>query len=300
MNIFLLVLVCASVFFVTGKVLASTGLTIQPTKVSHTLKPGESVTGVIHLTSASDGDPVQVEASVEDFIPVAGAESIQFVGRAPGVTTVRDWIDLGGRQIFNLKQGEKVVIPYAITAPWNAEPGSHLGVAFFKATRPSSVGGTGLSIGARIGMLILITVPGSHLQKGRILDFTGPGFIQRPPASFKIKFENTGTVHFEPKGTMTITNMFGQGVAEVPIEGQIVLPTGIKDIGVSWEVKGWLLGKYSAAAALFDGEGTMMTTSTVSFWVIPVWYILGALVSVIILFFILRWLRRRVRITIVG
>mgnify|MGYP001566091903 CR=1 FL=1 len=279
---------------------AGTGLTIQPVKVSNTLKPGETVSGNIRLSSASDGDAIQVEASVEDFIPVAGAESIQFVGRAPGVTTVRDWITLGGDEVFKLKEGEAVNIPYTITAPWDAEPGSHFGVAFFKATRPAINGQQQLSIGTRIGMLILITVPGSHLQKGKILDFTGPSFIQKTPADFKIKFENLGTVHFEPKGTLAISNMFGSVVAKVPIEGQTVLPTGIKDISVSWRAEGWLLGKYNAVATLYDGEGTAMTTSSASFWVIPIWYILGALVSLIILFLIFRWVRRRVRISIVS
>lgn len=277
---------------------AATGLTIQPVKVSQTLQPGESVSGVIHLTSASDGEPINVEASVEDFIPVAGAESIQFVGRAQGVTTVRDWIDLGGKRVFDLKQGESVDIPYTITAPWSAEPGSHFGVAFFKATRPST-GAETLSIGTRIGMLILVTVPGSHLQKGKILDFSGPKFLQTLPASFAIKFENTGTVHFEPKGTLTISNMFGQVVARVPIQGQTVLPTGIKNINVNWEQDGWFLGRYSANATLYDGEGTAMTTDSLSFWVVPVWYVLGFVLAVVILFLILRWFKRRVRISIV-
>lgn len=278
--------------------LAATGLTIQPTKVSHTLEPGERLSGNIRLSSASDGEAIQVEASVEDFIPVAGSESIQFVGRAPGVTTVRDWITLGGDKTFKLKQGEAVNIPYTITAPLDAEPGSHFGVAFFKATRPSTSVET-LSIGARIGMLILITVPGSHLQKGKILDFTGPGFIQGAPADFKIKFENTGTVHFEPKGTLFLSNLFGRLVAKVPIEGQTVLPTGIKDINTSWRAEGWLLGKYTAVATLFDGEGTAMTTDSVSFWVIPVWYILGFFVALAIVFFLLRFIKRRVRISLV-
>lgn len=286
--------------FTNSRADAATGLTIQPVKVSHTLKPGESVSGTIRLTSASDGDAIKVEASVEDFIPVAGAESIQFVGRAPGVTTVRDWITLDTNQFFNLKQGEGVIVPYAVQAPLNAEPGSHFGVAFFKATRPAVNGQQQLSIGTRIGMLILVTVPGNHLQKGKILDFSGPGFIQRPPASFKIKFENTGTVHFEPKGTLVVSNMFGRVISKVPIEGQVVLPTGIKDVNVSWNPEAWwLLGRYTAAATLYDGEGTVMTTSSITFWIIPVWYILGFIVSVLALFFILRWIRRRVRISIV-
>lgn len=277
---------------------AATGLTIQPVKVSHTIQPGQSVSGVIRLTSASDGDPIQIESSVEDFIPIAGAEGIQFVGRAPGVTTVRDWISLGSERIFQLKQGDQIQIPYTITAPQNAEPGSHFGVAFFKATRPAQDGVEQLSIGTRIGMLILVTVPGNHLQKGKILNFSGPGFVQRPPVDFALKFENTGTVHFEPKGTLMLRNMFGHDVGQVPIEGQVVLPTGVRDINVRWNVKGWLLGYYNATATVFDGDGEALTTNTIGFWVVPVWYILGFILAVLIVFLVLRWFKRRVKISV--
>lgn len=293
-----IILILASSLFSPVNVAAATGLTIRPVKVSHTLQPGQSVSGVIRVTSASDGEPINVEASVEDFIPVAGAESIQFVGRAQGLTTVRDWINLGGQTVFELKQSESVDIPYTITAPGDAEPGSHFGVAFFKATRPST-GNETLSIGARIGMLILVTVPGNHLQKGQILDFSGPKFIQTLPAGFAIKFENTGTVHFEPKGTMTISNMFGRAVARIPIQGQTVLPTGVKNINVNWEQNGWFLGRYTASATLYDGEGIAMSTDSLSFWIVPVWYLLGFALAVVVLFFIIRWLKRRVRISIV-
>lgn len=278
--------------------LAATGLTIQPVKVSHTLLPGQSVSGVIRLSSASDGSPIQIEATVEDFIPIAGADGIQFVGRAPGLTTVRDWISLGSDKTFTLRQGEQTQIPYTITAPANAEPGSHFGVAFFKATRPALESVEQLSIGTRIGMLILVTVPGNHLQKGKILDFSGPSFVQRPPVDFSMKFENTGTVHFEPKGTLMLRNMFGQDVGQVPIEGQVVLPTGVRNINVSWNVKGWLLGRYLATATVFDGEGEALTTNTLSFWVVPVWYVLSFVVAVLIVFFILRWFKHRVKISV--
>ena len=51
---------------------ANTGLTIQPVKASHTINPGETVSGVISLTNASEDD-ARIEVTVEDFIPAAGA-----------------------------------------------------------------------------------------------------------------------------------------------------------------------------------------------------------------------------------
>ena len=83
-----------------------------------------------------------------------------------------------------------------------------------------------LKISTRVGMLIFVTVPGSNLQKGKILNFTGPKFVQKGPVDFKIKFENTGTVHFEPKGIITLANMLGKKLARFPFPAKSSSPGG--------------------------------------------------------------------------
>lgn len=280
----------ASLFLSGSLAQAATGLSIQPVKVNETMLAGKVITGSILLTNVSDDD-VDVQVSMQDFIPVAGAESIQFVGRAPGVTTVKDWIKIGDKDSFVFKKGESRSIPYTITAPADAEPGGHFGVVFFKATRPGPT--DQLKVGTQVGMLVLVTIPGNHLEKGNILDFTTKEFIQNGPVFFSLKFENTGTVHFEPKGHITVTSMFGEKVAEVPIGGQVILPTSIKTLHAVWEVAGVLLGRYNAVATIFDGEGNELTSQSASFWVFPVWYILGFLSTLVLAFFVIRFIRRR-------
>jgi len=275
---------------------ANTGLTIQPIKASHTIEPGKSVESSILLTNASDED-INVDVKVEDFIPLAGADSIQFVSRAPGVTTVRDWVAVQGGSSFVFKKGETRRIPYTITAPADAEPGSHFGVAFFKATRLDDAGAQ-LKVGTQVGMLIFVTVPGDFRQEGRILDFTAPGFVQTGPVGFSMSFENTGTVHFEPKGKITIRNMFGNEVGVVPIEGNVVLPTGKRELKFQWDTSGILLGAYTADASVLDGEGNELTSDSVTFYAFPVWYSLGFIVSVLVLFWLFLFIKRRVRVSI--
>jgi hypothetical protein len=274
----------------------ATGLSIQPVKISQTLKPGQEVSGKILLSNASDED-VNVDVKVEDFIPTAGAESLQFVGRAPGVTSVRDWVTLEGGSTFLFKKGESREIGYTIKAPLDAEPGGHFGVAFFKATKASEANAE-LKVGTQVGMLMLVSIPGNHLQKGNILEFTAPKFLQVGPVPFTIKFENTGTVHFEPKGTIKITNMLGKEVGSVPIEGQVVLPTGVKNLNLQWNTKGFLLGRYTATANIFDGEGNELSGGTISFWAVPIWYVIGFIVCFVVLFFIIKFLKSRVSISI--
>lgn len=275
---------------------ASTGLSIQPVKIDQTINPGDTLDGTILLSNASDG-PVDVDVTLQDFVPTAGSDSIQFIGRTEGVTSVIDWIQVGGKPEFSLKVGESVNVPYTITAPANAEPGSHLGVILFKAT-PSG-GQTGsIKVGTQVGTLVLIAIPGNHLEKGNILDFTAPMFMQSGPVPFDIKFQNTGTVHFEPKGSIVITNMLGQKAGEVPITGQVVLPTSIKDLSFMWQTNGFQIGQYKAAATVVDGDGNVLTTQTVSFWILPVWYIVGFLIILLVIYFIIRYIRKHVRISV--
>lgn len=275
---------------------AATGLTIQPVKVSQTINKGQEVRGTILLKNASEEDVV-VETNIEDFVPTAGEESISFVGRAPGVTTVRDWITILGPKSFEFKKGEQREIEYVIKAPEDAEPGSHFGVLFFKAIKLSEVTSQ-IKVGTQVGVLVFVTIPGNYLQRGEIQNFSAPQFVQGGPVNFTMKFENTGTVHFEPKGTIKITNMFGKEVGSVPIEGQVVLPTGAKNLSFAWIVKGLLLGKYKATAEVVDGQGRQLTSQTVSFYAVPVWYALSFIGAFLLIFLVLKFIKKRIKFSV--
>jgi hypothetical protein len=293
------ILVLLAVLFTanTHSTKAATGLTIQPIKISQTMKPGDSISGKIMLTNASEDD-VFVDLAIQDFIPTAGAETFQFVGRAPGVSTVRDWITFDGiKDHFTFKKGEAREVAYTIKAPANAEPGSHFGVLFFKAMRTADADAQ-IKVGTQVGVLVFITIPGKFEQKGTITNFSAPTFIQSGPVPFQLTFSNTGTVHFEPKGTIEITNMFGSKIGSVPIEGYAVLPTGIKKMDFHWNVVGLLLGKYKATATIYDVDGNLLSTASSSFVALPVWYIVGFIVVLLVLFFIIRFIKKRLKFSI--
>lgn len=296
-RLFLGLLVASALFVLpSGKASAAvTGLTIQPVKFSYTLSPGQSVTDVVNVTNAGDGDSI-VYDSVQDFVPVANTNGIQFVGRAENVTSVRDWVRINEPASFPLKLGQSESVNFTVTVPKDAEPGSHFGVMLFDAVPPNQASST-LKIGTQVGTLVLVTVPGNHLEKGKIVSFTAPSFLQKGPISFDTRFQNDGTVYFEPKGTITIKNIFGTIVALVPIQGEVILPTGARDISSIWPV-GFLLGPYSAVATVYDGDGNILTTASATFFALPVWYILGFIVLFFALYFLFRFLKKNVSISI--
>ncbi|MCK4553554.1 hypothetical protein KAU19_01145 [Candidatus Parcubacteria bacterium] len=281
----------------TNYVQAGVGLSIQPIKISHTIEPGQSVSGKITVTNASN-EPVNVDVKIEDFIPMAGTITIQFVGRTEGVTTVRDWITLEPSGSFVLQEKQSRIVRYTIKAPFDAEPGGHFGVTFFKATKLAEAEGKQLKVGTQIGMLIFVTVPGNSLQKGKILDFSAPRFIQKGLVPFTIQFETTGTVHFEPKGAIKITNILGKEAGEIPVQGQVVLPTGVRDLTAQWNENKFLLGRYKATLSMTDGEGNELTADSIIFYAFPMWYVSGFILAIIILFFVFKFLRSKLKISV--
>jgi len=275
---------------------AATGLTIQPIKISQTLDPGKEISGTILLSNAG-GDDVLVEINVQDFIPTAGTDTVQFIGRAPGVTTVRDWITINTPSSFIFKKGESKQIPYTIKAPADAEPGSHFGVIFFKASDAAN-SESQIKVGTQVGVLTFVTVSGLFEQKGVVTDFTVDRFVQSGPVHFKLNFQNTGTVHFEPKGTIDITNMFGKVVGSVPVEGYAVLPTGVKNMGFTWNVLGLLIGKYSAVVSVYDMQGAVISRSATTFYAFPSWYVGGFVATLLAFFFIIRFIKSKIKIKV--
>ncbi len=274
---------------------STTGLTIQPVKFSYTLSPGQSVSDVVNLTNAGDNNSV-VYDTIQDFVPVANTTSLEFVGRAQSVTSVRDWVTINEPSSFPLKIGQAETVNFTVTVPKDAEPGSHFGVMLFDAV-PNNQASSTLRVGTQVGTLVLVTVPGNHLEKGKIVSFTAPSFLQKGPISFITRFENEGTVYFEPKGTITVKNIFGKIVALVPIQGEVILPTGARDISSIWPV-GFLLGPYSAVATIYDGDGNILTTASTTFFALPIWYILGFIVLFFALYLVFRFLKKNVSISI--
>lgn len=183
---------------------ANQGFTIFPAKLSLTIDKGGAQENFIKVTNAGDS-AVGVKVEVQDFVPTAGASGFNFVAKAPGITSLVDWIDID-RSVFNLRPNESRDVPFTVRVPKDASPGSRFAVVFF-ATGAS--GGSQLNVSARVGALVFLTIPGDFKQTGEISNFRSPKFtFKKETINFDFDFTNTGTVFFEPKGLLTITNIF--------------------------------------------------------------------------------------------
>ena len=301
LKLILLTLIPVLIVFVIGRgflntAFAKQGFTIFPAKLSLTIDKGGEQKEFIKLTNAGDS-AVGVKIEVQDFVPTAGASGFNFVVKAPGITSLVDWVDID-RRVFNLKPNESRDVPFTVKVPKDASPGSRFAVVFF-ATGAS--GGAQLNVSARVGALVFLTVPGDFRQTGEISNFRSPKFTFKKEAiKFDFDFTNTGTVFFEPKGSLTITNIFGQKIAEIPVEGYVVLPTGKRTVSVDWQSNKWLYALYYKAhlAIAVTGKGDIAAANTFIF-ALPLVPTVFALIILAILISITWYLKRHFKFAIV-
>ncbi|HXH26365.1 MAG TPA: hypothetical protein VNG90_00555, partial [Candidatus Acidoferrum sp.] len=213
--------------------------------------------------------------------------------------SLRQWIASSDPFILKSKQTKTLLFP--ITVPANAEPGGHYAVIRFTGTAPE-LESTGVSLSASLGSLVLLTVSGNIKTQAAVASFytddlthAKSSFFETGPINFITRIQNTGNIHVEPTGTISVINMFGRSVGSIRVNGdpsdpanlpRNVLPQSIRRFDETFPSV-WLLGRYTAKLDLVYAGKTL--TATTTFWVIPYKLILIVLIGGVVLFFGLRW-----------
>lgn len=207
---------------------------------------------------------------------------------------------------MTLKSKELKTITITISIPQTASPGGYYGVIRFTGT-PPELEGTGVSLSASLGSLVLIKVNGEAKESMEVEEFVAtqngtPGSLfQSAPVVFVERLKNTGNIHETPSGVVTVKDMFGNVVATLGVNQppRDVLPSSVRKFESSLDSSNLgnkiLFGLYQAELSVNYGTGDSKktVTSTLSFWVIPYTLILFLLGILVIGFFVLRFLIRR-------
>jgi hypothetical protein len=306
--VYCLGLAAPAVVAVTGTPTTNNGvgqaLEIAPPVMTLSADPGQSIKVQISLRDVSNGDLI-VTGQANDFVAAGedGTPKILLDNQDNNNPyTLKDWVaplaslTLIPKQIKNL--------PVTINVPANASPGGHYGVIRFTAT-PPDLHGTGVSLSASLGALILLTVNGPTNENLSVQEFsvnhdgkTGHLF-ESAPLNFVEKIKNSGNIHEEPAGQVAITDMFGKKIAAVNVNlpPRNILPASTRkfteplDGTVIGNKK--LFGHYNATLTLTYGASKKVLTSSVSFWVIPYRLIGGIIVVLVGGFFALRFFIKR-------
>lgn len=269
--------------FVPSYLLAQTDrtqtLSVSPTLFQMSANPSQSWTSEIRVVNVNDY-PIIVYPQVVNFAPAGetgtGALIPIFAEETQG-QTLAEWVKLTQQEVTIAPQ-QTATIPFSVTIAHNAAPGGHY-AAILVGTKPPQKGTDAAQVQTAqfVTSLIFVRVSGDVVEAGNIREFTTTKIInQTPDIQFDVRFENTGNVHLQPQGDITITNMWGSERGIIPINYQThfgnVLPKSIRKFSFSWNGAQSLydIGRFKAVATLGFGEDTKsFTTSTTYFWVIP-------------------------------
>lgn len=276
-------------------------LTVSPARIEVAVEPGEVYRDEIELFNEQDSEKTFF-ASYENFEPKGDSGAPHFIGADDGLAT---WIDIADQ--VTIRSGERVAIPYSITVPEGAEPGGYFAAIFFGSQPPQGTGGGEVTIGGKIGVLILLRVSGEVAEGGGLLNFGGKDgkrFWSALPASFAYRFNNTGGDRVVPRGEMSITNTLWISSAELLAnekEGS-VLPNSTRAFEVLWgekadrtqekhspgffgmalrELREFHFGWYAARLALVWGDDMSQTAhATYHIFIIP-WQLLTIALAIL-------------------
>jgi hypothetical protein len=279
-------------------------LEIAPPVIYLTANPGQTLKTQVFLRDISSGDLI-VTGEANDFTASGEDGTPKIIlnnDNNPNPYSLKNWI--AAPASLRLVPREVKTMAITINVPANGSPGGHYGIIRFTAT-PPSLKNSGVSLSTSLGALILLTVNGKVNENLNIKELsvnkggkTGSLF-QSGPLNFVTRLENTGNVHEQPTGQITVTNMFGKNLATVNINlpPRNILPastrkfTSALDSSVIGNKK--LFGRYTAKLKVTYGQDKKVVTSTTTFWVIPYKLIAGLIIALIAGFFLLRYALRR-------
>ncbi|MAZ30024.1 hypothetical protein CL655_01945 [bacterium] len=270
---------------------------VGPGKFDLTIAPGESETIEILITNRT-GIEKEFSITTEDITGSNDTETATvLLGEDEGPYTLRDFIEVAADR-FIIGPGQRVTVPITVRLPADAEPGGRYGsllVQTASANLEEVANTPSAAVVSRIAVLFFVKTPGELNQEGKLIDFvTVPDqrFFNSGPITFGLLYENTGTVHTNPAGEITINNMFGQNVGYVEALPWFSLPQSLRLREVSWD-RTSLLGYYTAEARVYRGYGKEIDTLTTSFWVID-WRLLASVTAALLaLFIIIRFFTKR-------
>ncbi len=250
------------------------GLEISPPLIDLKTDPGKTLTVKINLRNITKATLVATP-QVNDFV-AQGEEGqpkllLDQNAKEQSPYSIKGWI--AELPTLTLAPQELKTETIPINVPQNASPGGHYGVIRFTAA-PPGLEGTGVSLSASIGSLVLIRVSGNIVEKASFAEFYASQNGQKKtlfeygPVTFVERIKNEGNVHFKPSGTIRVTGTFGGQVAVLTVneKGGNVLPASIRRFEQTLNKK-HLFGRYKAEANVeYNGKNI---SQTITFWVIP-------------------------------
>lgn len=265
-------------------------LTVSPVKLELKGDPGATVGGSFQLINEQE-QTLTFYVSFANFEAEGESGTPKFVDDG---TELASWIHLVPNDLntVTLEPGDSQEVYYEVNIPEDAASGGHFAAIFWGTSPESQEEGQSLALGAKVGILLFLTVNGDFDESADLLEFSTVDqqtFFNELPVSFYYRFQNGGGDRVVPIGEVKIKNTLGFLTEELPANAaeSNVLPLSVRRFDIAWgddnaqtpagfwgHVKfqwhNFALGYYRAQLGVtYGSHGTEATSGTVAFWVFP-------------------------------
>ena len=257
-------------------------VTVSPISFELYANPGETLTEKLRVRNDSNMDN-SYSVLVEDFKAVGEEGSVDLIDDDSNTSySLAKWV-VPEPKNFSLKKGEEIEIPYSINVPTDAEPGGHYGSVVIRMGGSDKVT-QGASVASKVGSLVLLRVAGTVKEDASVESFrANKSYYQNSPVNFELRLKDNGSNHIQPKGTILITNLFGQKVAEIPLTSKNVLPGAIRKMDTEWTFNKLLANRYTATLVANYGQENKTLSATTTFIIFPKPLLIGLIVILLLI-----------------
>lgn len=242
-------------------------LSISPVLFNLTANPGDTVTNTAKITNVTTDKPQAIVMEIEPFTGTETGDAVVSDSGDPAYS-LKDWVKFSPSS-FTIPPGQAQTVSYTIKIPTSAEPGGRYGSILASTPETKLNNGTGVSTVQKIGSLVLLQVAGPVNYQANVKSFAPTkNLFERSPITFTMRLHNDSTVHIQPKGFITIADMFGRKVTDVVVPAKIILPKEDRVVDVVWPGPA-SIGRYTATLLLVYGDKNAQITATQTFSVFP-------------------------------
>lgn len=208
-------------------------MTVSPVRLELSGNPGETIKSSFKVTN-EEKQSKTLYTVFENFEALGESGTPNFV---PGEEGLARWLRAADQ--ITVAPGETKTVDFSVEIPAEAEPGGYF-AAIFLSSSPPDAGGSEVTIGSRIGSLLLFRVNGDMKEEGSLLEFATKDsrkVYSALPINFYYRFNNQGADRILPKGSLVIKNTLGFSTATSdanPTQGN-VLPDSIRRFEIWWQ-----------------------------------------------------------------
>lgn len=243
---------------------SGTALRISPPNFEIEAEPGQVVAQQIRVSNRGDST-LPISMQIAGFEPTGQEGQVALTEGGQAEFGVVTWTTVTPQE-FTLASGDEQVVTFLIVIPDNAPPGGQ----YMSILASLGSGGTtqGVTVGQRIGALVLLRVTGEVVEQVELTTLGAPALASKGPITFDVVVSNTGNVHVRPAGVITIKDTFGKEIEKLTLEQKNVLPGSERAFSATWDT-GWRMGRYTAEYLGFYGAGNIPLDGSISVVIFP-------------------------------